>query len=90
MYFYISYKILFYFYFIKMCISGNSKYLDEHGGTILLKSPNPSYDTNLKDYLKKDNDLKITQITCRIVWIDRRYRIGWYIWCWVRLWVFLT
>lgn len=64
MYFYISYKILFYFYFIKMCISGNSKYLDEHGGTILLKSPNPSYDTNLKDYLKKDNDLKITQITC--------------------------
>ena len=42
-----------------MCISGNLKYLDEHGGTILLKAPKPSYEANLNDYLKKDNNLKI-------------------------------
>ncbi len=33
-----------------MCISGHLKYLDEHGGTILLKAPKPSYEANLNDY----------------------------------------
>ena len=47
-----------------MCISGHLKYLDEHGGTILLKAPKPSYETNLNDYLKKDTNLKIDEINC--------------------------
>ena len=53
-----------------MCISGNSKYLDEHGGTILLKAPKPSYDTNLQDFLKKDREQKIDQITCEYKLFD--------------------
>ena len=47
-----------------MCISGHLKYLDEHGGTILLKAPKPSYEANLNDYLKKDTNLKIDEINC--------------------------